>query len=77
MRTAEAVALHAAFRQAGGGEIVQAVIALHAPMPIAYSNFAECAGCNPGLYAESGTDWPECETLKVINQYLHVEGYPS
>jgi hypothetical protein len=74
VRLAEALVAHAALRQAGGGEVVQAVVALHSPDEGQYvpRTFAECDGCDAGLYAESGIDWP-CRTILVINWHLHVD----
>lgn len=80
MNLTEAVALHAELRLAGGDEVTQAVVALHAPEEGRYTNpdFAECAGCDAGMYAESGVDWP-CRTVLLINRWLHVDaiGYPE
>lgn len=34
---------------------------------------AECGGCDPGMYAESGADWP-CSTVETIAPHYGIKG---
>lgn len=83
MRYDEAVKLHAELLTAAGkhrgGPIVEAVVKLHAPtgMPWAPAAVPNCFGCPPGDYAESENLWVECLTLKTLNTWFHVKGYPT
>ena len=80
MNLADALRLHLVLLQACVGEVTSAVVKLHRPDEGAYApkTYAECNGCDAGLYAESGIDWP-CRTILVINAYAHVDeiGYLS
>ncbi len=84
MRYDEAVKLHKRFVAAAiddgfSGAIVRAVIALHAPtgMPAFPADEPCCFGCPPGEYAESMNAWEDCLTLKTMNTWFRVDGYPS
>lgn len=74
MNRADAVRLHVVLLQAVGDEVTSAVVKLHAPDEGTYApkTYAECDGCDPGIHAESGVDWP-CRTILTINAYAHVD----
>lgn len=82
MKLAEALLLHAELRQSGrwSSSWMQAVIELHAPDEGTYAprTYAECAGCDAGIHAESGIDWP-CRTVLLINRWARIDaiGYPE
>jgi hypothetical protein len=71
---ADAVRLHIVLLQAVTDEVVSAVVKLHRPDEGQYApkTYAECDGCDAGLYAESGIDWP-CRTILTINAHAHVD----
>jgi len=56
-----------AAREAGGAPGLAAeLLELHVPtVSIDDDHSLECAGCDPGAYAESGADWP-CRTINLL-----------
>lgn len=74
MTLADALRLHIALLQAVSDEVVSAVVQLHHPDEGQYlpNTYAECQGCDFGINAESGIDWP-CRTILTINAYAHVD----
>ena len=83
MRYDEAVKLHAELLTAAGkhrgGPIVEAIVRLHAPngVPAHPEEEQNCYGCPPGEYAESENTWKDCLTLKTMNTWFQVDGYPT
>ncbi len=79
----EAVKLHTSILEAAGKSygrfMVIEVVKLHAPNGNRFvpENIPSCLGCPVGDYAESENLWIDCLTLKTLNVWLKVDGYPS
>lgn len=74
MKLDEAMRLHAEMLAAVSGEELSAVVQLHNPKPDWGNGPVQCSGCRPDDY---GADWDDCATLRVLNAWMHVDGYST
>lgn len=69
----QAEALHLELLHAASDEIVSAVLRLHAPSGSTLGGWPACPGCVGSIQGDEPI-WPDdCDTMRVIAPYLHVD----